>query len=149
LVIDISEQVFVRHEALTFPVASMAADGAGGASAADVLHEFGFVSRGDSTRLMFCAVDQFGGEWNLNATNGVITGTRDNIQDCVWSVSGSNVGPVFSMNLDLAAGGTNCCLTGFAEGIGDKPSKSAAGDVTWGSNCSGTFAYTWTAPCSQ
>ena len=138
--------LFLSSAALNI-VAAQGGSGEGDGLENFVIREFGFVPRGSSTTLMFCVEDQFAGQWHLNATNGSITGTRDNILDCVWSVNGTNIGPNFSLNLTLSSGTSSCCLTGFSEGVANPRSKSAVGTTTWGGNCSGTFAYQWQAPC--
>jgi len=130
-------------------VAAQDGSGAGASESLEnyVIREFGVVPRDSSVNLMFCMADQFDGRWHLNATRGSITGTRDNISTCVWAVNGGNIGRNFSLDLTLTSGGSECCLTGFSEGTVDRPSRTATGTTTWGSNCSGTFDYQWHAPC--
>lgn len=105
---------------------------------------FGFPPIGTSRTLTFCAVDTYGALWHLTAAGGSITGTRDNLSDCVWNIAGNYRGANFHMDLTLSAG-TLCCTSGYTDGTANKPSRTAFGDTYWTGNCnSGPAAYNWT-----
>jgi len=95
-----------------------------------------------------CAVDNYGAYWHLSASGGKITGTRDNLQDCVWGLSGAYRGPNFQIDLVLQSG-SSCCTSGYIGGTVDKPSRTAAGQTYWTGNCSsGPWDYFLAVPCN-
>ncbi len=136
--------------ALIFPLVAFStqakADGSGytpQSSEGVLVDSFGFPPVGTTKIFNFCAMDNSGGLWHLTASSGTITGTRDNIADCVWNVSGTYQGPNFHMDLFLSSG-TQCCTSGYTDGIVDKASRTASGDTYWTGNCnSGPWVYIW------
>lgn len=127
---------------------ALAEDGSGCCSEGGEVYfveEWGFPPPGSSEIYKFCAVDQYGGQWHLTASNGGITGYRDKISDCVWNVSGAYHGKIFHMDLVLTAGGNSCCTSGYTDGVVDVKTRTDKGDTYWTGNChSGPWPYYWT-----
>ncbi|MFQ5480222.1 MAG: hypothetical protein ACE5DW_03000 [Thermodesulfobacteriota bacterium] len=126
-----------------------AAGGSGGyadtSSEGYLVDAFGFPPYGTSRIFRFCAVDTYGALWHLTASSGTITGTRDNLSNCIWNINGNYTGANFHMNLTLTSG-SSCCTSGYTDGTASKRSRTATGDTYWTGSCgnSGPWAYTWT-----